>query len=218
MCGRFTIFSDISVLLKRFGASLGAGTYTPTYNAAPTQFLPVIANQNINEILFYKWGLVPFWARDPAIGNKMINARAETVNEKPSFKNLVAKKRCLVLSDGFYEWKKTDKGKVPYFITLSSHEPFAFAGLWDTWKTPQGKELNTFTIITTEPNSLMKEVHHRMPVILSPENEQAWLQGDFKNSGDILLPCDADKMILHPVSNRVNSPANNDVSLIKRAQ
>jgi putative SOS response-associated peptidase YedK len=191
----------------------------PRYNAAPTQSLPVILNEEPHAIQLLRWGLVPFWAKDPSIGNRMINARTETLAEKPSFRNALHKRRCLVLADGFYEWQQTAHGKVPMRITLESGEPFAFAGLWETWRSPEGATLRTFTIVTTEPNALLAPIHNRMPALLLPEHEQLWLDDHGHQEAwlDTLRPYPAERMVAYPVSPRVNSPANDDVSVVAPA-
>lgn len=219
MCGRFTIFADPAQLAERFNAALPAEGLRPRYNAAPTQDLPVILNEDERAIQLLRWGLVPFWAKDPAIGNRMINARAETLPEKPSFRTPLQKRRCLVLADGFYEWKKTEHGKAPLRIGLKTGEPFAFAGLWETWKQPDGELLRTFTIITTPPNSLMEPIHNRMPAILLPEDEALWLDNSAGVIGwlSALRPYPAELMTAYPVSPRVNSPRNDDPSVVERA-
>lgn len=216
MCGRFSIFADPERLAERFAASLPPEGLVPRYNAAPTQNLPVILNEEAGAIQLLRWGLVPFWAKDPSIGNRMINARAETLAEKPSFRNALHKRRCLVLADGFYEWQQTTHGKVPMRITLESGAPFAFAGLWETWRSPEGETLRTFTIITTEPNALLAPIHNRMPALLLPEHEQLWLDDRAHQEAwlDALRPYPADRMAAYPVSTRINSPANDDPAVV----
>lgn len=221
MCGRFSIFADPALLAERFAASLPAESLRPRYNAAPTQRLPVILNEGEERsIQLLRWGLVPFWAKDPAIGNQMINARAETLPEKPSFRTPLQKRRCLVLADGFYEWQKTEHGKVPMRISLKSGEPFAFAGLWETWQQPEGDLLRTFTIITTTPNALVEPIHNRMPAMLLPEDEALWLDNSAGLVGwlSALHPYPAELMAAYPVSPRVNAPANDDPALVERVR
>jgi putative SOS response-associated peptidase YedK len=221
MCGRFTIFADPAQLAERFNATLPAEELLPRYNAAPTQRLPVIRNEGDERAIeLLRWGLIPFWAKDPAIGNQMINARAETLPEKPSFRTPLQKRRCLVLADGFYEWKKTEQGKTPLRIGLKTGEPFAFAGLWETWKQPSGDLLRTFTIITTPPNSLMEPIHNRMPAMLLPEDEALWLDNSAGVIGwlSALRPYPAELMTAYPVSSRVNSPANDDPAVVERVE
>jgi putative SOS response-associated peptidase YedK len=155
------------------------------------------------------WGLIPNWATDPTIGNQMINARAETLTEKPAFKHLVGSRRCIIPADGFYEWRKERKRKIPMWVHLKSREPFGLAGLWDVWRNPSGKQVESFTIITTEPNELIRPIHNRMPVILRPEDEEAWLDGSrtsFAKAGSFLKPYPDELMAAHDVSAVVNSP------------
>jgi len=165
-----------------------------------------------------KWGLVPPWAKDVTIGNKMINARAETISEKPSFRNAFKKKRCIVIADSFYEWKRhEDKTKTPMRIKLKTDELFAMAGIWEGWKSPDGKTLYTCSVITTGPNELMKDIHDRMPVILKRDNEKTWLDpaiADTTRLEPLLVPFDENEMETYEVSSLVNSPKNNSIELI----
>lgn len=205
MCGRFT-FIDIEDIRERFNAE--PIDLKPNYNVAPTQDVPVIIN---GQLSMFRWGLIPFWAKDPTIGHKMINARAETVDEKPSFKHSLQRKRCLIVADGFYEWRKEGRTKRPYRITLKNKELFGFAGLWDTWKSPTG-DINSCTIITTTPNELMVSIHDRMPVILSRDSERVWLDQSIVDAGylkSLLVPYPAEAMIAYAVSSYVNSVKNN---------
>lgn len=170
LCGRFTLYSTEIELEKRFQISLGQPV-EKSYNIAPTQMvLGIVSNQGQRQAVYFQWGLVPFWAKDRKIGSRMINARAETVHEKPSFRRLLQRKRCLIPSNGFYEWKQVGDGKRPYYIRLQEGALFSFAGLWDIWK--QGvQEIHSCTIITTQPNELMKSIHQRMPVIFEPHQK-----------------------------------------------
>ena len=217
MCGRFTIFADPGRLAERFQAELPAEGLQPRYNAAPTQRLPVILNEVPPAIQLLQWGLIPSWAKDPAIGSRMINARAETLAEKPSFRAAFKKRRCLVLADGFYEWLQTPAGKQPMRITLASGEPFAMAGLWESWHAPDGSLLRTFTIVTGEPNELVAPIHNRMPAILLPEHEAIWLDNAAEPAiwQDILRPYPAQRMAAYPVSRRVNFVGNDDEGLVR---
>jgi putative SOS response-associated peptidase YedK len=185
MCGRFSAtftFRDIKV---RWNLS-GDLEFAPRYNIAPSQQVPVIVrNNDRNEAKLMKWGLVPSWAPDPSIGNRMINARAETLLEKPSFRQLVSQRRCIIPADGFYEWRREGNRKVPVWIHLKNKEPFAFAGLWDVWHAfDSGDMLNTFTIITTDPNALVRRIHNRMPVIYDRAIGRQWLEHQFGWLGD----------------------------------
>ena len=172
----------------------------------------MILNNGSNQLALFRWGLIPFWAKDPSIGHKMINARAETVDEKPSFKTCLQRKRCLIVADGFYEWKKEGSTKRPHRITLKNQELFGFAGLWDAWKSPTGEIVNSCSIITTTPNELMAPIHNRMPVILPREVESVWLDQSIVDSTflkSLLVPYMADLMIAYEVSAFVNSVKNN---------
>ena len=170
MCGRFSI-AGFEGIEERFQLEIEFPDLKPNYNVAPSQNVPVILKHCSNQLALFKWGLIPFWAKDPSIGHKMINARAETVDEKPSFKTCLQRKRCLIVADGFYEWKKEGSTKRPHRITLKNKELFGFAGLWDAWKSPTGEIVNSCTIITTTPNELMEPLHNRMPVILPKDVE-----------------------------------------------
>ena len=225
MCGRYTFITPAPEVEQRFDAQFTVAAPT-TYNAAPSQRLPVITNAAPHQIQLLSWGLVPSWSRDPtghgpASGPKPINARAETLAEKPSFRQLLDRRRCLVLADSFYEWQATSAGKVPHRILLRDEQPFAFAGLWDEWLDRSTGELHpTFTIITTEPNALMAGIHNRMPVILpNRAGEQAWLNdgAGLAAHQHQLRPYDAAAMREYAISTRVNSPANNDAEVLEAA-
>ncbi len=176
MCGRFTLTINPDELQQQFGLSEAPPTQlAPRYNIAPTQAVAVIANNSDRKLELFQWGLIPSWAKDPKIGSKMINARAETLAEKPSFRTALKRRRCLVVADGFYEWKKTGSGKTPMYIQLKDGQPFGFAGLWEAWQSPDDGLIKTCTIITTTPNALLAEIHYRMPVILPREAYDTWL-------------------------------------------
>lgn len=214
MCGRFQLSVKGKMISERFNVEVFDEFYKPNYNCAPSQKLPVITNTAQDKISYLKWGLVPFWAKDPKIGYKMINTRAETIDEKPSFKQAFKKRRCLIPANGFYEWKK-NKHKIPYRIFLKTEELFAMAGIWETWHDVEGRPLHTFSIITTRPNQLIENIHNRMPVILKPENETAWLNNDDEQFLlGLLEPHQADRMEAYPVSDKVNSPRNNSEDII----
>jgi len=178
MCRRYRITKSADEIEQRFGAVVDREYYRPNPNASTGQDLPVILNVNPRMVTLFKWGLIPSWAKDPAIGNSLVNARAETLAEKPSFKGSLKYWRCLVPADGFYEWKHVGSKKQPYLITLKDEGLFSFAGLWAEWSAPDGSPIPTFTIVTTEPNELMKDIHDRMPVILAKEDERTWLRKD----------------------------------------
>lgn len=208
--------SPVHELIEAFGLAAASEDQRPRYNAAPSQDLPVIPNRLPRALELFRWGLVPFWAQDEKIGHRMINARSETLAEKPSFKNAFKHRRCLVPADGFYEWKKTADGKRPHFIRLRSGTPMALAGLWERWD--KGDEpLLSFTIVTTTPNPLMAELHHRMPVVLPESAWERWLDPDplAPDALDGLFdPFPADEMEAFEVSTAVNSPANDGPELI----
>ncbi len=177
MCGRFTLTINPAELKDTFNDYIFPPKFGPRFNIAPSQPVLAIPNDEKNTADFFIWGLIPMWAKDPSIGNRLINARGETVAEKPSFRGSFKYKRCLILADGFYEWKASDnkKTKTPYFIHMKDRKPFAFAGLWDSWAGPDGSSIKTCTIITTTPNELMAQLHDRMPVILHPRDYAKWL-------------------------------------------
>lgn len=178
----------------------------------------MIAENGKRKLEMLHWGLIPSWAKDPEVGNKMINARAETVAEKPSYRKAFKERRCLILADGFYEWQKTDSGKQPFYIRMEDESPFAFAGLWESWQ--NGREIRSCTIITTSPNEVAAQVHNRMPVILHPEDYEMWLDPDFDEREPLttlLKPFPAEAMEAYPVSRKVNRPANNDPEVIEPA-
>jgi len=220
MCGRFTLTADPKTITEAFSGVTVPEQLSPRYNVAPSQPIAVIANNAPDRVEFFQWGLIPSWAKDPAIGNKMINARGETLGEKPSFKAPYKRRRCLVLSDGFYEWRKQpgSKTKTPMYIKLQSGEPFAFAGLWEAWSSPEGDRLLSCTIITTSPNELMADIHNRMPVILPPEAYDRWLDPAERKPADLndlLKPYPADPMTAYAVSTLVNNPRNDSPACIE---
>lgn len=218
MCGRYTLIAVASEIEKRFDVAVSPD-YRPTYNAAPTQALPVITDADPGKLSMFQWGLVPSWARDRNIGQKLINARAETLSQKPSFREALIRRRCLVPADGFYEWKKMPGGqKQPYRIHLPGGKLFAMAGLWEIWYDENGEEVRTFTIVTVPANSAVAWLHDRMPVILPRESEREWLEESRNAAPDAgsLIPVDAGKLDSYPVSARVNSTRWNDERLIER--
>ncbi|MBL0027307.1 MAG: SOS response-associated peptidase [Saprospiraceae bacterium] len=223
MCGRSSLTKTEKEIEARFHATfyseeLERYNPLPNFNVAPTQIHPVITSLEPDHIHLYRWGLIPFWAKDKNIGAKMINARIETLLEKSAFKSLLSSKRCLVPLDGFYEWKTEGKIKTPFRITTKDQDIFSAAGLWDRWSMPDtGEIMHSFTIITQPPNELMAEIHDRMPSILSNENERLWLDSEL-NAGDaiqLLVPYPAENMIAYEVSKNVNNVRFNDPSLIE---
>ncbi|WP_066293870.1 SOS response-associated peptidase [Bacillus sp. FJAT-29937] len=223
MCGRFTLTASFEQIIDRFDIEqfMEEDLFSPSYNVAPSQsVLSVINDGSKNRLGFLRWGLIPSWAKDEKIGYKMINARAETLNEKPSFRHAYKNRRCLVIADSFYEWKRhDDKTKTPMRIKLKSDQLFAMAGLWEQWKSPQGKSVFTCSVITTTPNELVKDIHDRMPVILNPEDEKIWLNRTITDTAyldQLLKPLDKELMETYEVSSLVNSPKNNSVELIQR--
>lgn len=214
MCGRFQLSVKGKQISERFNIEVFNEMYRPSYNCAPSQKLLVITNSEPNKISFLTWGLIPFWAKDPKIGIRNINTRCETINEKPSFKQAFKKRRCLIPSNGFYEWKK-DQEKTPYRIFLKDDVLYAMAGIWETWKDAEDRETHSFSIITTVANNVVDKIHNRMPVILKPDNEQSWLmESDEDKLLQLLLPFDGNKMDAYAISNKVNSPINNSPELI----
>lgn len=220
MCGRFTLTIDPYHLQEAFPWAVIPNDLQPRYNIAPSQPVPVIPNTGDNKVTMYKWGLIPSWSKDPAIGDRMINARSESLAEKPSFRNPYRRRRCLILADGFYEWKQNPgmKSKQPVFIHLKDNRPFAFAGLWELWNSPDGSEIRSCTIITTQPNSLLEPIHNRMPVILPPDAYKLWLTPEEQQPAQLyslLVPYPADEMDAFPVSKMVNSPEYDAPDLVK---
>lgn len=211
MCGRFTLTVDPGELQDLIPDLVIPGPVQPRYNIAPSQPVAVVANRGENRLDYFVWGLIPSWAKDPTIGNRMINARAETLAERPAFRNSFRRKRCLILADGFYEWKQTNGAsrKQPMYIYLKDRRPFAFAGLWDTWFAPDGSEVRSCTIITTQPNELLQSIHNRMPVILHRDAYAQWLDPQPQSAellSSLLVPYPAHEMAAHPVSRLVNKP------------
>jgi putative SOS response-associated peptidase YedK len=211
MCGRFTLTVSPEKLQEKFGLKEPPPTeLAPRFNIAPSQAVAIVPNQEERALEIVQWGLIPSWAKDPKIGNRMINARAETLAEKPAFRAALKRRRCLVVADGFYEWKKDGTRKVPMYIQLKDEEPFGFAGLWEVWHDPEGSEVKTCTIITTSANALVAGIHDRMPVILPPEAYDRWLdprEVPADATVPLLKPFDASRMKAVPVSTRVNNPA-----------
>ena len=222
MCGRFTLRTPAHRLAEAFGVD-ALPNLAPRYNIAPTQDVVAIRHADDGrELTMLRWGLIPGWAKDPAIGARMINARAETVAEKPSFRAAFRQRRCLVAADGFYEWRKTAEApkapKQPYYIRLASGEPFAIAGLWERWRDPAGETVESCTLITTEANPELASIHHRMPVILAPADYDAWLEPHPASAAalhDLLRPYPGAEMVAFPIGRHVNNVRNDDPACIE---
>jgi putative SOS response-associated peptidase YedK len=213
MCGRYRLSRRKELLAQHFGADFTDVDWEPRYNIAPTQAVPVVRQvaQGKLEASAMRWGLIPSWAADPAIGARTINARSETVASKPSFRESLQKRRCLVPADGFYEWQRGAGGKQPFCFEVGDGVIFAFAGLWDSWRGLDGQPVETCTILTTTPNDLLADVHDRMPVILAPEYRDRWLDPSLRDAGRVvtlLKPFPSNLMRRYPVSTRVNVVAN----------
>jgi len=210
MCGRFTLTTDLREVAERFCVAPSApADFKPRFNIAPSQSVIVIGDDGRRSMQSMQWGLIPHWAKDPALGNRLINARSETLAEKPSFCEALKKRRCLIPADGFYEWRKVGKAKQPVRIVLKSRAPFGLAGLWDRWISLEKKEILTCTIITTAANELIQEFHDRMPALLQREDEARWLdpaQTDPLQLLPLLKPYPSELMEYYPVSRQVNSP------------
>lgn len=226
MCGRYALMSSPELVAELF-AIAQVTLFERRYNIAPTQNAPVVRTAaEGRELLPMRWGLVPHWAKDPALGARMINARSETADRKPAFREAMQRRRCLVPADGFYEWKRAGRGKQPYFIRRRDGAPCALAGLWERWPagTTGGEEspvVHSFTILTTAPNELVAPIHDRMPVIVAPEDFDRWLDADVRDPAtltSILAPCGAELLTAHPVSRRVNTPANDDPACVEPAE
>ena len=210
MCGRFVRTTPIPKIVTSFRVKQVASPEPgPSYNIAPTHEIIIVNNEGVKQLALCRWGFLPSWAKDPSIGNNMINARAETVADKPAFRYAFKKQRCLVIADGFYEWKKEGNRKLPMYIRLSSGAPFGFAGLYNVWTSPAGDEMCTCTIITTTANDLVKPIHERMPVIIPKDKEDLWLDPSVQDKEELLpllKPYDADEMEAWSVSPMMNRP------------
>jgi putative SOS response-associated peptidase YedK len=221
VCGRFAFYSPAEAVSRLFAAETIADL-PPRYNIAPTQPAPAVRldPDSVRRLYLLRWGLVPFWAKDPSIGNRMINARAETVASKPAFRQAFRKRRCLILADGFYEWQKAGSGKIPWFISAPSGEPFAMAGLWESWQADGDEPLETCTILTTEAGSSLARIHHRMPVVLGSEGVQQWLDPNMDEGQLPLLADEARRVPLEAirVSRQVNNPENEGPDLLRAAE
>lgn len=224
MCGRMVLFrlarfTDLFPWIRAFDPALDA---SPRYNVAPTQRVAAIANDEASKVVPMHWGLIPSWAKDASVGNRMINARVETLAEKPAFRSPLAKRRCLVLADGFYEWKTEGKSKQPMYIRRADDRPIAFAGLWERWNDPaSGQLVRSCTVITTAPNELMASIHNRMPAILPEEKWQWWIDGRERSTEELIEvarePFPASEMAAHPVGKSVGNPRAQGEELIEPA-
>lgn len=215
MCGRYSLHQTAAKLAEVFELE-AEPEWTPRYNIAPSQPVPAMINLPDRAFRLLRWGLIPSWAKDCTIGNKLINARAETVAEKPSFRSAFKQRRCLILADGFYEWKRERTKKQPYYFQLTDSQPFAFAGLWEHWQGNETHPIDSCTIITTAANSLLASVHDRMPVILARSDYEQWLDPDTppEQLHPLLHPYNSEAMISYPVSSQVNSPTNDNAACI----
>ena len=219
MCGRYSLIADLGELARRFEFDGDWLTFESAYNVAPTQDVLAVVGGEARRGGFMRWGLIPHWAKNASIGSRMINARAETVAEKPAFRDALRRRRCLVLADGFYEWQRSGGTKRPMRIIMRSGEPFAFAGLWSLWRDPDGNRIPSCAIITTAANDLLRPIHDRMPVILSRGLEEFWLDGSVEDPGalgSVLIPYADDAMDTYEVSTLVNSAANDGPEVIAR--
>ncbi len=220
MCGRYSL--GISNIKKRFGVLGKTPFYEAGYNISPSTINPVVVRNSPNRIVLMKWGLIPFWSKDPRIGFRMINARCEGIENKPAFRKPIRFQRCLVPTTGFYEWKRLDlegaEEKIPFYIKLRNQEVFSFAGVYDVWRDAEGKEIFSYAIVTTGANEIMSDIHNRMPVILDEDSEQKYLD-KASNLSDILLllkPFDSGRMQAYPISKLVNDPRNDSIDIIQK--
>ncbi|MCY3916432.1 MAG: SOS response-associated peptidase [Chloroflexi bacterium] len=217
MCGRYTLTADADSIQLAFNLASTDGYEMPRYNIAPSQQVAVITDRDPQALSFMKWGLVPSWAKDPKIGNRMINARSETAAEKPSFRTAFKRRRCLIPADGYYEWQKQGKKKIPSYIQHAEREVFAFAGLWESWKRPDESWLHSCAILTTEANEKLRSIHHRMAVIIEPEDYDLWLAPRELVADEwlpLMLGPRPEQLTFHEVSTDVNSPANDNPTLV----
>ena len=218
MCGRFVRHSSLSLIEKTFNIDSVEAEVAPSYNVAPSQQILAVIHNGANRLVALHWGLVPFWAKDQTIGSRLINARAETVAEKPSFRTAFQKRRCLIVADGFYEWKGDKGHKQPWYLTMPAAEPFAFAGLWESWTAEKNHEYLSSTIITTAASESVKNIHHRMPVILQAAAYHDWLNKDIEDPvrlKQVLREGCVRDLRSYPVSKQVNAVANNNPGCIK---
>ena len=221
MCGRFALYAPHSTIHEFFDADVGALEFLPRYNIAPMQVTPVIRQRPNGERVAHllRWGLIPSWSKDETIAARLINARGESVAEKPSFRAAYKSRRCIVPASGFYEWQKIHGGKQPYLIRPQDDELFGFAGLWERWSRPDGEPLDTFTVITTNANEIVAPVHDRMPVILIQEDFGVWMAMDSEPERlrSLIRPCPPERIRMYPVSRAIGSVANDSSTLIEPA-
>jgi putative SOS response-associated peptidase YedK len=224
MCGRYRLSRRKQIIEEHFDCDPWDDEWSPRYNIAPTQLVPVIRQhpkEPVRQLSLVKWGLIPHWSKDTSIATSTINAKSETAATKPAFRDPLKFRRCLIPADGFYEWKRTVKAKQPFCFEIEDGELFAFAGLWDGWKDASGNWIKTCSILTTTPNALTATVHDRMPVILDPESYDLWLDPGMQNVAaisELLKPYDASQMQLYPVSSRVNHVTNDDEECSRRVE
>lgn len=222
MCGRYFLAEEPNKIYGRYHLSKNAPQsklpFDPMYNIAPGMLVPIITGGQKHHLEIMKWGLIPYWAKDPKIGSRLINARAETINQKPSFKSSFQSKRCLIPASGFYEWQKTGDEKIPHLIELKSKEIFSMAGIFDVWQDAEDKEFKTFSIVTTKSNDLLNKIHNRMPVILEKDTEEKWLNINSNPESllNLLKPFNSDLMHTYAISRKVNSPTNQGADLIEK--
>jgi putative SOS response-associated peptidase YedK len=219
MCGRYVLAASPELVQKEFNLD-SAPKLAPRYNIAPTQPVAIITNDAPKELTIVKWGLIPSWSKDAKIASTLINARSETADSKPSFRSAFKYRRCLIPVTGFYEWLATDDGKIPHFIHVKNQELASFAGLWEVWRNPEGDEVWTCSILTTDANEKIQHLHHRMPVILDEKDRDTWLDKstDVNELRLLMKIYDSDKIDLYPVSKAVNSVKNDDSSLLVEDQ
>ncbi|MGH6952942.1 MAG: SOS response-associated peptidase [Alphaproteobacteria bacterium] len=222
MCGRYSITMPVEAMRRLFRITGELPALLPRFNVAPGQAVPIVRPAegeaaDGRSLVMMRWGLIPSWAKEPQIGYRMINARAETMAEKPAFRAAFRARRCLVVADGFYEWKSAGRTKQPYRIELADRSPFAFAGLWERWQAPEDAPIESCTILTTEANELLRPIHDRMPVILDEAGHEPWLAvGQSRSVAGLLRPCPAERMAAYAISSRINSPRNDDSGVLER--
>ncbi len=220
MCGRFTLFDTAASLAEAFEVA-EVPSLSPRYNIAPSQAVTAVRippSGGAREVVLLRWGLIPSWAKDPSLGDRMINARAETAAGKPAFRSAIRRRRCLVPASGFYEWKRTNGRKQPYYIRRPDGKPFAFAGLWESWEGPGQAVVESCTILTTSANELLLPIHDRMPVIVSPADYDLWLSPEVRDPAELarlFRPCPPEEMTAFPVGTAVNNPKTDSPQLIE---